>query len=54
MFYNVIVKELDDDMYSNRLIFTFYEIEKAIKFAKYMLNISGYSIEILQLEDKGE
>ena len=54
MFYNVIVKELNNNIYFNSLVFTFYELEEAINFASIILKMSNYCVEILQLEDEGE
>ena len=42
-----------DDINSNQLIFTFYDLDEAINFAKKILYESNYHIEILQFEEKG-
>lgn len=56
MFWNVIVKEnpFDDSCYDDSLIFTFYDKKEAIKFIEYISDISYYSFELLQLEEKDE
>ena len=55
MYFNVIVKDtIMDDINSNQLIFTFYDLDEAIKFARNILCESDYHIEILQFEEKGD
>ena len=52
MYYNVIVKDtITEEFGSNQLVFTFYNIDDAVSFAKEILIESSYHIEILQFED---
>lgn len=53
MYFNVIVKDtIIEDINSNELTFTFYDLNEALSFAKKILEDSFYHIEILQFEDK--
>lgn len=53
MYYNVVVKDtIDEDMNSNELTFTFYDLNEALSFAEKILEESFYHIEILQFEDE--
>lgn len=54
MYFNVIIKDTItcEDINSNKLTFTFYDLDEAISFAKKILEESFYHIEILQFEDK--
>jgi hypothetical protein len=55
MYYNVVIKDkYYEDIGQNVLVFTFYEFEEAINFAKEILNISKYHVEILQFDDDSE
>jgi len=47
-FYNVIIKDNDDDEYSNRLRFSFDTQQEALSFANKILEISEYDVEIYQ------
>ena len=54
MYYNVIVRDTPNHEFeTNELVFTFYDINEAFKFARKMFDFN-YHIEILQFEDKGE
>lgn len=53
MYFNVVVKDtIMEEFNMNQLIFTFYNLDEAIKFAKNILYKSNYHIEILQFEEK--
>lgn len=53
MYYNVIVKDtITIEFEGNQLVFTFYNIDDAISFAREILIESSYHVEILQFEDK--
>ena len=55
MYFNVVVKDtVMQEMNTNELVFTFYELDEAISFAKNILEESSYHIEILQFEEKEE
>ena len=52
MYYNVIIKDGIDFYESNSLIFHFGEnFTEALNFAKNILNISEFNVEILQFEE---
>lgn len=52
MYYNVIIKDGIDFYESNSLTFHFGEnFEEALNFAKNILNISEFNVEILQFEE---
>lgn len=54
MTYNVVVNDeyLDNGAtYPNMLVFNFFNIESAISFAKKILMISDYSVEIIPLNE---
>ena len=52
MYYNVIIKDGIDFSESNSLTFHFGEnFEEALNFAKNILNISEFNVEILQFEE---
>lgn len=54
MCFNVIVKDTiyTEDINSNQLTFTFYDLDEAINFARNILCESSYHIEILQFEEE--
>jgi hypothetical protein len=53
MYFNVIVKDtIIEDINSNQLTFTFYDLDEAINFARNILCESNYHIEILQFEEE--
>lgn len=53
MYFNVVVKDtIMEDINSNQLTFTFYDLDEAINFAKNILYKSNYHIEILQFEEE--
>ena len=55
MYFNVVVKNtIMEDINSNELVFTFYNLDKAINFAKNILLNSDYHIEMLQFEEERE
>ena len=49
-YYKVVIKDGDDEVYSNKLFFDFDTIEKAFNFAKRVIETTYYDIEILQCE----
>ena len=52
MYYNVIIKDGIDFYESNSLTFHFGKnFEEALNFAKNILNISEFNVEILQFEE---
>ena len=52
MYYNVIIKDGIDFYESNSLTFHFGKnFEEALNFAKNILNISKFNVEILQFEE---
>lgn len=55
MYFNVIVKDtVMEELDGNQLIFTFYDLDEAIEFARNILCQSNHHIEILQFEKKGD
>lgn len=56
MYYSVLITEeyiegVDEDFY-NELIFIFYQLEEAEKFAFNILKHSPYSVKIIQEKEK--
>lgn len=56
MFYNLVISDTNniDNPYGNQIVFTFYEIEEAVKCARQILEISDYRVEILPIKEKDE
>lgn len=56
MFYNVVIRDNDylQNEFYNQLVFTFYELDEAIKFESLILKTSNYCVEIIQIEETGE
>lgn len=54
MYFNVIVRDtIEEDINTNQLVFTFYNIDEALSFSKQMIEFNFY-LEILQFKDKGK
>lgn len=52
MYYcNVIVKDKDESPFRNELVFHFKTYQEGLEFAKQIIEISEYDIEILQFFD---
>lgn len=56
MYFNVVISDSEEtNYYSNQLVFHFGKnLEKAKEFAKLILKISDYYVEIIPLLDKEE
>lgn len=51
MFYNVAIRDDRDNEFYNQLVFTFDSLDPALEFAREILRISDYRVEIIPIKE---